>query len=261
MSPRDKVRTVLGAVGDIGLFPTVSYYWNWFRGAIGMPRKEVLQLQPKGIPYPVTLRGGGSSDSSVFRQIFIEREYLPLYNTPSVKFVLDLGANIGLSAVAFLTQFPDAQVVALEPDEENYRLCCENLAPFGKRARAIRGAVWARPAKLALTRTGDGREWGVTVVEPQAGADGEVQSWDPQTLFEMAGFETVDLLKIDIEGSEAAIFNGDAAEWIPRVRNLCIELHGPNCNEAFYGAMSGFEYEKEHSGELVICRNIRIRSA
>jgi len=176
-----------------------------------------------------------------------------------MKCILDLGANTGLASVAFLNRFPNAQVVAVEPDPDNYRLCSQNIAAYGTRARAILGAVWSRSGKLALTRVGDCREWAVTVVEPVDDAPGVVQSWDAPTLFAMAGFETVDLLKIDIERSEIEIFNGSSRDWIKRVRNLCIELHGRDCEEAFFGAMSAFEYELEHSGELAICRNIRLR--
>jgi FkbM family methyltransferase len=192
--------------------------------------------------------------------VFIEQEYLPIYNIPNVQRILDLGANTGMATVAFLNNFPNAQVVAVEPDPENHRMCSLNVAAYGARARAILGAVWSRPGKLALTRVGDQREWAVTVIEPTDDSPGFVQSWDPPTLLSMAGFETVDLLKIDIERSEIEIFNSGSDTWIERVRNLCIELHGPDCNEAFFGAMSKFEYELSHSGELAICRNIRRRA-
>jgi FkbM family methyltransferase len=259
MSPFAKVRILLEASRTVGLRTAWLYYLNWFRCSLGRPGSATLQLQPKGARYPVTLRGGTSADTAVFRQIFIEQEYQPLYKTPAVKSILDLGANIGLSAVVLLNRFPAAEVVAVEPDPENYRACSQNLAPYGSRARVILGAVWSRPGKLALTRVGDCREWAVTVIEPRADSPGVVQSWDTETLFAMAGFETVDLLKIDIERSELEIFKSDSAAWIPRVRNLCIELHGRDCEEVFFRAMSSFEYELERSGELVICRNIRPR--
>ena len=260
MSTLEKVRILLGAVKTIGFSAAVQYYMNWFRVAAGQAGAAVLHLQTKGIRYPILLRGGTSSDSSVYRQVLIECEYQPLYNLKNLKTILDLGANVGLSTVVFLNQFPKAKVVGVEPDPDNYRQCLQNLEPYGDRARAILGAVWSKSGKLSLTRAGDGREWGVTVVEPTEDVPGSVQAWDVPTLFSMSGFDTVDLLKIDIERSELAIFDESSASWIARTRNLCIELHGKDCEDVFFRAMSGFEYEKEHSGELVICRNIRPRA-
>ena len=249
-------RTLVGALRAVGIRGAYRYYLNRLSCSIGRPRTGTFLLQPKGIHHPITLRAGTSSDASVFRQIFIEQEYQLLYATPDVNCILDLGANTGLSAIYFLTHFPHAQVVAVEPDAGNYRLCVHNLAAYGARARAILGAAWSRTCKLAFTRIRDGREWAVAVMEPTSDAPGVVQAWDIPALLSMAGFETVDLLKIDIERSEIEIFKHNSCAWIERVRNLCIELHGPDCAKAFFGAMANFEYELEHSGELVVCRNI-----
>jgi FkbM family methyltransferase len=257
MSLSAKFRTLVGLLETAGMQGAYRYYRNRLSCSIGRPRTGTFLLQPKGIRHPIALRAGASSDTSVFKQIFIEQEYQLLYATPNVNCILDLGANTGLSAICFLAHFPHAQVVAVEPDAENYRLCEHNLAAYGARVRAIQGAAWSQSGKLALTRIRDGRDWAVAVMEPTGDAPGVVEAWDVPALFSMAGFETVDLLKIDVERSEIEIFNHNSSAWIERVRNLCIELHGPDCEEAFFGAMANFEYELEHSGELVVCRNIR----
>jgi FkbM family methyltransferase len=248
----------VAASKEIGPAAAFHYFLNRMWLAAGRS-SAALSLQPKGVRYPIMLRGGTSSDEAVFRQIFIEQEYRPLYGTADVKSVLDLGANIGVSAIALLTSFPNARVVAVEPDPENHRLCSQNLAAYGTRAQAILGAVWSHTTKLDLTRVGDCREWAVTVIEASEASKGIIQAWDMASVFAMAGFETVDLLKIDIERSEIPVFSSNSMAWLNRVRNLCIELHGPDCEEAFFGAMSRFEYDLERSGELVICRNIRLR--
>ena len=71
----------------------------------------------------------------------------------------------------------------------------------------------------------------------------------------MAGAECVDLLKIDIEKSELDLFNSSSGSWLPRVKNMCIELHGDDCRKAFMSALEGFDYELRTSGELTTCRN------
>ena len=56
---------------------------------------------------------------SVFDQIFIHQEYSCLQELKEPSLVLDLGANVGFSAAYFLSFFPRACVVAVEPDAGN----------------------------------------------------------------------------------------------------------------------------------------------
>ena len=110
--------------------------------------------------YPLKMRTGGSSDRLALHQIFIEEEYEPLaLSHPTA--ILDLGANVGYSSAYFLSKYPTARVVAVEPDPQNYALCCRNLSPFGERATVVKGAVWPERTRLVLKRGAfrDGREW------------------------------------------------------------------------------------------------------
>ena len=86
-----------------------------------------------------------------------------------------------------------------------------------------------------------------------------MQGWDLASLIEMSGFPQVDLLKIDIEGAEAEIFCAGVSNWLPRVRNLCIELHGAACRKAFFSALAGYDFERAHSGSLDLCTNLRLK--
>jgi len=56
------------------------------------------------------------------------------------------------------------------------------------------------------------------------------------------------------------VFGDTARSWLPRVRNICIELHGQDCQEVFFHALKDFDYELGHSGELTVCRNLRLKS-
>jgi hypothetical protein len=59
------------------------------------------------------------------------------------------------------------------------------------------------------------------------------------SLIETSGLSETDLLKIDIKGAEEAILSADVSGWLPRARNLCNEVHGGGCREAFAGALAG----------------------
>jgi len=177
--------------------------------------------------------------------------------------VLDLGANVGFSSAYFLSVFPKAQVVAVEPDDRNLLVCKVNLSPYGDRAIVVHGAVWSKPCKLRLLRGkyGDGREWATQVHESieGEGSPTEIEAWDVGRLIDLAGGGPVDLLKVDIEGAEMSVFGNSTGSWLHKVRNICIELHGADCQEVFFAALEDFDYELGHSGELTICRNLSPR--
>jgi FkbM family methyltransferase len=245
----------------IGMRPTV--HWTLIRlgKKFGLEPKK-WRVRPRQVRHALTARLRGSSDMSVFRQIFVVDEYSGLRNLDNVSLVLDLGANVGYSSAYFLNCFPNSRVVAVEPDERNVALCRINLKPYGNRVLLLHGAAWNACTRLRLSKGSfrDGREWATQVLILTDGTEvGDVPAWDVDRLIDMGGSTTVDLLKIDIERAELAVFGDTAKTWLPRVRNICIELHGPDCKETFFRALRDFEYELELSGELTICRNIRAR--
>ena len=237
--------------------------WEVLRFAIkvGLPEPAIWRVRPRQVFHTLQARLHDSSDMLVFDQIFLFQEYSCLRDLKEPSLVLDLGANVGFSTAYFLSAFPKARVVAVEPDERNLAICKTNLSPYGDRVLLLHGAVWSRTATLRLLKGtfGDGREWATQVGEliGEERLSTDVQAWDVGSLIDMSGNDTVDLLKVDIERAELSVFGKSSGSWLHRVRNICIELHGKDCEEMFFGALKDFDYELEHSGELTICRNLR----
>jgi FkbM family methyltransferase len=246
----------------VGVRSTLHWLLIRIRLVLGAGEPKVWRVRPRAVQHALTVRLRDSSDMSVFRQIFSQDEYSSLRNLENVSMVLDLGANVGYSSAYFLSCFPNCRVVAAEPDERNAAICRTNLKAYGDRVLFVQGAVWSEPTALCLSKGTfrDGREWATQVLKPLDGSIGEVQAWDVGTLIDMAGSSEVDLLKIDIERAELAVFGDTARTWLHRVRNICIELHGSDCQEAFFNALADFDYELEHSGELTICRNLHAKT-
>jgi FkbM family methyltransferase len=223
-----------------------------------------LKFQPGHARHPVFARWGSSSDMDVYRQIFVSEEYACVRDALSSGFILDLGANVGYASAYFLSCFATATILAVEPDPANFELCRKNLAFYGDRVQVLLGAVWPRRSRLVLSRStfGDGREWAAQVHESACAGDlSTVEGWDVPTLMRLAGVEYIDLLKIDIERSELQLFDSGSSFWLRRVRNICIELHGADCETVFLHALEGFDYDLGISGELTICRNLRYKAS
>ncbi len=284
--PGQMVRAWSGMSGVIGAGPalrvkSVNYVAKHsFR--LGLrPDFRPLSVRVPWLRHPVLLRPG-TSDPFTFKQIFQERVFAPLDGTDRPRAIVDCGANVGYASAYFLSRFPEARVLALEPDPGNAELCRRNLAPYGGRAQVLERAVWPRTARLVLLRYGTRgaeAEDAIQVCEPDALRDeaadalrtyvhagahapvpsGEVEAIGMADLLRMAGDQQVDILKIDIEKAELELFKEPEIDWLPRVRNIAIELHGEEARRRFFLAMRRFEFDAVESQDMTICRGIRPR--
>ncbi|RXG91471.1 FkbM family methyltransferase [Bradyrhizobium vignae] len=243
------------------------------------PELLPVSVPVRGLAHPLLLRPA-TSDYLVFKQIYVEREYAPLDDFAPPELIVDCGANVGYTSAYFLSRFPNAQVIALEPDPSNAVLCRRNLEPYGDRVQLLERAVWSHPARLTLLhfgRLGDQGECGIQVFEADSSAAdfpehvhrgpnppvpaGEVEALDIDAVIELGGGKPIDILKLDIEKSELVIFDNAALPWLERVKNIVIELHSSEASERFFRAMEPYVYDCGTSGELTICRNIKPRAA
>jgi FkbM family methyltransferase len=207
--------------------------------------------------YPITIRTPPRSDPSVFDQIFVQRHYRCLDDLRP-RTILDLGANVGLSSVWFISRCPKARIIAVEPDPRNFKLLKQNCAQYPG-IIPILGAVWSECCRLKLVRGEylDGGDWATQVAPAKRGC---VQGFDIPALMHRSGLNSIDLLKIDIERADVELFRHGTAAWLPSVRNICIELHDRECEDIFFSALEPYTYDMSLSGELTICRNLRSKA-
>lgn len=200
-----------------------------------------------------------TSDVPTFAQIFIEEQY----NSPSLPAtannIVDLGANIGLSAVFFGLRYPQARILCVEPDGENFSAMTSNIAALGDRVYKMQAAVWTRDGVVNL-RTEDTRgqslgAWGVQVGDAPSASGHRVACYTMETLLKMAMFDTVDILKVDIEGAEREIFSENTERWLPRVNMVVMETHDrfrPGSEEAVRSALGAQFKELPRCGENLV---------
>jgi FkbM family methyltransferase len=194
------------------------------------------------VPLPVPrsskwVRGRtGTSDGSAYNEIFVAGAY-PTTDVPVPSAVLDAGANVGYASVLFAEAWPRAQIIALEPDESNYRLLVRNCRPYSN-IRPIRAALWGEKAALRIVNPGDQTTMIRVAATEGSPAFPTLMMRDIRTL---AGVDAFDVAKIDIEGAELSLFTKDPG-WLDHVGTLMIELHddySPGASAAFYAAVSG----------------------
>jgi FkbM family methyltransferase len=238
----------------------LKHYWTGLKnlGFVSLLRFEYqfrsrhygpIQLTSKRLDFPVHVRPQ-SSDMEVFSQIFFFHEYRCVPSQPAPKLVIDLGANVGYSSAYFLSRFKNCLVISVEPDPANFVQLQKNVAPYGSRVKTIQAAVWPRNERLDLTHAGPGEEWGVRVKLSKFGA---VQTVTIPELLQSSGQERVSLLKVDIEGAETQLFSSGAEEWLDRVDNIIIELHGKDAMGAFFKAIDKSRFSISTCDELTVC--------
>jgi FkbM family methyltransferase len=210
-------------------------------------RPYLLEMRRPDVAFPFSLRVP-SFDVVVFEHIFLRQEYRFDVTTPPST-IVDAGANIGLSSIYFANRFPQARIVAIEPEERNFELLERNTRPYPN-VVAVHGALWHEDTSIALVDPGAG-EWGF--MTETRGATGErageilqtVRGVTVDIVMREHGLEHIDIMKMDIEGAEREVFS-DASSWLGKVDALIVELHErlkPGCNRSFYQGTRGFDDE------------------
>ena len=213
--------------------------------------EKLKRIYSKGLRRWISIRSN-TTDLAVALKILENREYeIQMEWEPQL--IIDAGANIGVSSLFFAKRFPSALIHAIEPEPQNFALLmsnCEgviNIVPH-------HAALWSHSARLSI-KNENVEKWMFAVEEKPD--SGDVPAITIPEILAMAGASVVDLLKLDVEGAEKAIFSNGAGEWLPSVRVILIELHDrytPGCSNAFYSSICNRRFSQEVSGENLVVR-------
>jgi FkbM family methyltransferase len=247
---------VLRRAQNLGMLPALLLEAQRLRSRISKDEAP-FALYSKYARYPLRCRPR-TSDIDVFKQIFASREYRCLDDVPSAELIVDCGANVGFASAYFLTKYPSAKLIAVEPDPANVAMLKTNLAPYGDRWQAINSGVWSKNVGLVISEVpfGDGREWARTVRETREGETPTMTAVDIGTILAQSGHQRISILKVDIEGAETMVFGSNYEGWIDKVDNLVIELHGEECHNAFMKAIAPVGFQVTRCDELTVCKRL-----
>ena len=171
------------------------------------------------------------ADLWVIHEIWVCEMYRPLItNSPAV--VIDVGANIGMASLWFVKRMGASRVIALEPSSANARIARLNFERNkieGEVLEVAAGPTDGQAMFLEHHSSTCGR------LDSQGAASDRTESRGPsRRAVEMRSMKTVldrlpelaeaDLVKIDIEGGEGPLLEGDVT-WLSRVSALVVEFH------------------------------------
>ncbi len=213
------------------------------------------------LKHPVFLRNI-RSDELMFEQLFISKDYA--VNVPfEPETIIDLGANVGFASIYFANRFPNSRIIALEPETANFQAAQKNVQPY-KNIQLLHAAVWNKEMEVDVVDNGYG-EAAFMIEENAEIATNKVPAYTIPHLMQMAGAKNhVDIIKMDIEGSEKDLFEFGYEEWLPNVKLLIVETHDrykPGCSNALFKAVGKYDFSLELSGENMILYNNQLCKA
>ncbi|MGN9908697.1 FkbM family methyltransferase [Phytohabitans sp. LJ34] len=231
------------AVSSRRQFPRIAAHLLLYHGAfLGLPfassRATTVGTGVNGRDLRLAIRRN-ASDWHVYREIFLENalqdvtgEWLGRAET-----VVDFGSNIGLASVYLSCWATDARFYCVDPAAENNAVAARNFAANGIEAVVEQLAISDRDGRIPFypnrwwassstvksvvdARTGRAARFESALVLPPV----EVESITVSSFIRRHGLRSIDLMKIDVEGAEQQIMQGDTG-WLDIVDTVVVEIH------------------------------------
>jgi FkbM family methyltransferase len=199
---------------DIGEHPSKRRLLNFmhqvFKNRIKVKGTNgaILQLVPKDY---------------ISTQIIFSKSYEPLSLNLALELLkdtegcfLDVGGNIGLFSNMVAKSYPDKQIIAIEPEENNFKLLNKNLLEnTPNKAITLNIAVGESVKLIQLERPVDNNNGTFRVVLEKQAEENKGRYYpmlDLKTVLQELNVSKVSLMKIDIEGHEMEAFKG--MDWL-----------------------------------------------
>jgi FkbM family methyltransferase len=163
---------------------------------------------------------GDVSELEVLREIFVGGEY-ELEGDLEPKVILDVGSNVGFSALYFHERFPSARIIAVEPEPHAYSRLRRNTERLS-RLQLVNAAVSDHDGEVTLY-CGSASWAASTVPRPSRTQQVSVRAVTLDALAGQLGLDRIDVLKLDIEGAEIPVLT--STSLLDRVGTIVFEYH------------------------------------
>lgn len=170
---------------------------------------------------------------AIVAEVFLDQCYLPTLIDPDTKMntIIDLGGNIGTFSVWAAQKYQPKVLVTAEPDPDNLYILQKNLEQNGlkppgsstTKVHLIQKAVYKKTGKIGFVQ--ESLNKGRNAVDEHATVN-LVPTITLKDLFTEQKLDTVDFMKIDIEGGEQFILTPENAQlFTDKVKYVFMETH------------------------------------
>jgi len=180
-------------------------------------------------------RPGSSDPWMLYNHLMKPRErdeYAPprelALRAQDVATVLDIGANVGATALYFAQQYPNARIYAFEPAPDNFAVLARNIENC-PRIRGFNFGLGAEDAALELFHSDNPQNFGGYSLHA-AGSDTSkttrIELRKVAAVLAELSLDSVDIVKIDTEGAEWDILTAFPERVLRTAAYVTGELHG-----------------------------------
>jgi FkbM family methyltransferase len=219
-------------------------------------KNSIIEVNLTGYRHPLFIRNN-TSDITVFYQIFLSRSYNIIYGIEPKKVIIDCGANVGLSTVFFKNRFPEAKIISIEPEKSNFEILQKNTEKYSD-IHCIKSGIWNNTTNLIFKNVQHG-SWGFVVEEVDYSNETTIPAISINDIMKKFSISKIDILKIDIEGSEKELFESNYEAWLPNTKIVIIELHDGlknGASKSFFNAISKYNFHIMINDENLIFYNM-----
>jgi len=128
------------------------------------------------------------------------------FGRDNFKVVFDIGANIGQSAIEYVTALPKAEIYSFEPVSSTYEELSSNVRSFS-RVHPFKLGMGSAAGKATIT-VGDNSRTSSIVVAHNGGKLEEIDVDTVAGSAERHGIDLIDFMKIDTEGYDLQVLAG-----------------------------------------------------
>ena len=225
----------------------------------------LVKINLPGGEKKVFIRHWPKSDFSVFKSVLCpDKQYekaASYFNNKAQPLrILDGGANVGYTSVYFKCLFPNSSIIAVEPEGNNFDALRKNCVINNfENIHGVNAALWYENGKLAIDNSfRDHRDHSFSVQETKA--DSGLDGFKITDLIRKYDWESIDVLKLDIEGAEAKIFkhDNDLIQFLPKIKLVIIEIHDEfDCRDLILNLFTANQFSLVNDGELTYAYNNR----
>lgn len=173
---------------------------------------------------------------------------IPLDKIRQNQIVCDIGAHIGTHTLKMADQVGhQGKVIALEPDLKNFGYLCLNI-DYNKFENVIpiRAALASESGKKRLYDVGKSAQSTLFSLERTSDSFKEIEAIQFKQIFEIAKVDTIDFMKMDIEGAEEKLILSEIETWSQkRIKILYVDPHNGVNYDLITEHLSHFGYSRQ----------------
>lgn len=222
------------SIDKCGLNGAIKYFLSNYS-------KYIFMIRVGASKHKLFLRGK-TSDVKVFYEVVILNEYP--YIDEDFDLIIDAGANVGYATWVFSERYPNAQIVAIEPENSNMELLKRNTESLGN-IKCIKKGLWSHKTVLSVADD-QVDKYSFRLIDKKIGRGIETITLN-DILNEYPDKNKV-LVKMDIEGAEAEVFNNN--EWVNKITYIMIEPH--DTLKEIFNSLVEYDYHGRLSRENII---------